>query len=78
MKQAGYETEDQLLDEIILQYKKDKVVEKYAEEQITDEEVENYYNENIFGEITAKHILIKPETTSTMSDEEKKSKKMKL
>lgn len=74
MKQAGYETEDQLLDEIILQYKKDKVVEKYAEEQITDEEVENYYNENIFGEITAKHILIKPETTSTMSDEEKKSK----
>ena len=26
MKQAGYQTEDQLLDEIILQYKKDKVV----------------------------------------------------
>lgn len=74
MKQAGYQTEDQLLDEIILQYKKDKVVKNYAEEQISDQEVEDYYNENIFGEITAKHILIKPETTSDMSDDEKKAK----
>ena len=74
MKQAGYETEDQLLDEIILQYKKDKVVENYAKDQISNEEVENYYNENIFGEITAKHILIKPETTTDMSDDDKKAK----
>lgn len=74
MKQAGYESEDKLLEEIILQYKKDKVVENYAKEQIEDSEVQKYYDENIFGEITAKHILIKPETTSNMSDEEKKAK----
>lgn len=74
LKQAGYESEDQLLDEIILQYKKDKVVENFAKEQINDDEVQKYYDENIFGEITARHILIKPETTSNMSDEEKKEK----
>lgn len=74
LKQAGYESEDGLLDEIILQYKKDKVVENYAKEQISDEEVENYYNENIFGEITAKHILITPDTTNDMSDDDKKAK----
>lgn len=74
MKQAGYNSEDELLEEIILQYKKDKVVENYAKEQISDEQVENYYNENIFGEITARHILIKPDTNSTMSDEEKQAK----
>lgn len=74
MKQAGYDSEEKLLDEIILEYKKDKVVENYAKEQISDEEVETYYNENIFGEITARHILIKPETNSNMSEEEKKAK----
>ncbi len=70
MKDAGYQSEDELLDEIILQYKKDKVVENYAKEQISDDEVQEYYDENIFGEMTAKHILIKPETTSDMSEEE--------
>lgn len=74
MKQAGYESEDQLLDEIILQYKKDKVVENYAKEQISNDEVQKYYDENIFGEITARHILIKPETNSNMSEDEKKAK----
>ena len=74
MKQSGYENEDQLLDEIILQYKKDKVVENYVKKQIKDEEIEEYYNENIFGEITARHILIKPETTSEMTEEQIKEK----
>ena len=74
LKQAGYESEDDLLDEIILQYKKDKVVENFAKEQINNDEIQKYYDENIFGEITARHILIKPETTSNMSDEEKKEK----
>lgn len=67
---AGYKSEDDLLDEIILQYKKNKVVENHIKGKISDEEVQTYYDENIFGEITAKHILIKPETTSDMSDEE--------
>ena len=74
MKQSGYESEDELLEEIILQYKKDKVVENYVKDGIKDEEIEEYYNENIFGEITARHILIKPETTSEMNDEEIKTK----
>ena len=74
LTQAGYDSEEALLDEIILQYKKDKVLENYIKDQITDEEVENYYNENIFGEMTAKHILITPDTTTDMTDEEKSVK----
>lgn len=74
LKQANYESEDELLDEIILQYKKDKVVENYIKDQLTDEEIENYYNENIFGEMSAKHILIMPDVTSDMSDDEKAMK----
>lgn len=74
MKDAGYTSEDQLKAEIIVQYKKDKTLENYIKSKIEDKEVEDYYNENIFGEITARHILIKPETTTDMSDEEKAKK----
>ena len=73
LKQAN-ETEDELLDEIILQYKKDKVVENYVKDQITDEEIQSYYDENIFGDMTAKHILITPDVTNDMSDDEKAMK----
>ena len=71
LKNAGYKNEQALLDEIILEYKKDKAVQKYIQGTITDEEVEEYYNTNIFGAITAKHILITPEVTDTMTTEEK-------
>ena len=37
---------------------------------ITDEEIQTYYDENIYGEITVRHILIKPDVDDDMTDEE--------
>lgn len=70
LKQAGYESEKDLLDDLILDEKKTKVVDDYIAKNITDDEIDKYYDENITGEITARHILIKPDTTEEMSDEE--------
>lgn len=67
---AGYENESDFLDDLILEYKKNEVVEKYVAEKITDEEIQKYYDEQVFGEMTAKHILIQPETTDDMTEEE--------
>lgn len=66
----GYENEEDFRQEIISSYKKNKVVENYFRGTITEDEIEKYYNEEIFGEITAKHILIKPETTDDMTKDE--------
>ncbi len=67
----GVSTMKELENYLKLQYKKNLAVEDYAKSLVSDEELEEYYNENIFGDITAKHILIKPEVTSDMSDDEK-------
>lgn len=67
---SGYKNEQQFRDELILSYKKDKVVENYLKDELTDDEIQNYYDENIFGDMTVRHILIKPDTETDASDED--------
>lgn len=74
----GYNTSDELLEDITKNYKQNSVLEKYIKENvITDEEINNYYETDIYGEITARHILITPEVTDNMTDEEKNTAKNK-
>ena len=54
----------------MLSYKKDQVVENYLKDELTDEEIQDYYDENIFGDLTVRHILIEPDTDSDASDED--------
>ncbi len=68
---SGYANEQELRNFIILSYKKDKVVENYLKKNLKDSEINDYYEKEIFGEITAKHILIKPDTTDSATAEEK-------
>lgn len=55
-----------------LSYYRDLAVDDYAKESITDKEVEKYYKEKTVGDISCSHILISPNTTDKMSDDEKK------
>lgn len=73
LKSYGYESEDELSKEIAMSYKKDEVLKNYLAGKLTDEEINEYYNSEIFGEMTVRHILIKPETTDDMTDEQKKA-----
>ncbi|MEG0025819.1 MAG: peptidylprolyl isomerase [Bacilli bacterium] len=72
LTQSGMKNEKELLNSLVLDQKKKMVLEKYLTTKITDEEINKYYNENITGEITAKHILIKPKTTEKMTEEQTK------
>lgn len=67
----GAEDEDDLRNILSLEYKRNKAVEEYVEKNIKDDEIEKYYNENIFGEIRASHILITPTYKDDYTDEEK-------
>lgn len=68
---AGYENEDAFKEVLILEYKKKEATENYVKESITEDEINEYYNENIYGDIEAKHILISPNSDENASDEEK-------
>ena len=70
----GYQNEDELLKDIASDYKKNIITENYLKRNLESSEIKKYYDEEIFGESTAKHILIEPEVTSTMTDDEKTAK----
>lgn len=77
LKNAGYEDEDALKDEIRLSYQRTKAVDDYIKDNIKDDEIKKYYNEEMSGDISAKHILIKVKSDTDsegLSDEEAKKK----
>ena len=80
LKNAGYSSESELKDEFILSYQREKAIEDYIKDSIKESEIKKYYNENSAGDISAKHILIKVDTSSEngLTDEEAKEKAEKL
>ena len=70
---AGYKNEDELKKVIISDYKKELVLNNYVKDNLSENEIKKYYDNEIYGEMTVKHILIKPVVTDDMTDEEKKN-----
>ena len=54
-----------------LTYRRDKAVNEYVQKDLKDSEIEKYYEDEVYGDIKVKHILIAPDTTDDMSSEEK-------
>jgi len=72
LSQYGYQSEEDLIEVYEKTYKKEQVVKKYLKQnKVTDDEIQKYYDEEIYGDYNAKHILIKSTATDNMSDEEK-------
>lgn len=55
----GFSSKDDFLEVLKLDYRRNKYLEEYVESKITDEEIEEYYDEEVFGDIDTKHILVK-------------------
>lgn len=68
----GVSSEEELKEMLSLDYKRNAAVKDYVAKHIEDAEIEEYYNSKTIGKITARHILIKPETKEDMSEDEKK------
>lgn len=73
----GVNSEKELEDMLRLEYKRNEAVEDYVKKDLSDKEIENYYNDNIYGDIKASHILVKPEVKSDATDAEKEKAEKK-
>ena len=67
----GVETEDELRTKLSLEYRRNKAVEEYIESHLSDKEIKDYYNDNVYGEVSASHILISIDTKDGATDDEK-------
>ena len=62
---------DKFKDIIRLNYYRTEAVNDYAKKSVTDKQIQKYYDENVYGDISCTHILITPAVTDDMSDEDK-------
>ena len=67
----GVNSEKELKEQLKLEYKRNLAVEDYIKDSIKDSEIKKYYNEKIFGEVKASHILISVNVKENATDEEK-------
>ena len=68
----GVNTEEAFEDYIRLNYRRSMWIEDYANEQVTDKQIEEYYNDVYVGDMEISHILIMSDATTDMDDDEKK------
>ena len=73
LKNAGYKDENAFKEVLILEYKKKKVAEDYVKDKITNDDINEYYENSVYGDIEAKHILISPDVDDKATDEEKEA-----
>lgn len=68
-------SEEELKEKLSIQYKRQQAVKDYVADHIKDDEIEKYYNDNVYGDIKASHILISVNTKEDASDDEKEKAK---
>jgi len=70
----GANSEEELRKMLLLDQLRNKAVKDYVKTLITDNDINNHYNNETAGDIKASHILIKPDVTDTMTDSERSAK----
>lgn len=72
LTQNGVANEKELEENIALTYKRSLAVKEYSEGLVTEKEIKKYYQDEIFGDISASHILISPDVENDATAAEKK------
>ena len=66
----GFGSEAAFLEYLKLQYRRNEYSGDYVKSLVTDKEIEKFYNDEVYGDINTKHILVKVNSSAT--EEEKK------
>ena len=67
----GVQNEDELEDMLRLEYRRNAAIDDYIKKNLTDKEIEKYYDKEIYGEVKASHILITPSVSEDAKSDEK-------
>lgn len=73
----GFQDESSLKDYLKLSYRREQAVNEYVEKSLKDKEINKYYEDEVYGDIKLKHILISPNTTNDMTTEQKEEAEKK-
>lgn len=71
LRNAGYETIDAYKELLIVNYKRQLAADDYIRRSISDKEIQKYYDEKVYGDVTISHILVKMEASENLTKDEK-------
>ena len=77
IQNAGYRDLEEFKESVLISYKRKEAAKDYEKAYVSDDKIQKYYDENIYGDITISHILVKLDITDTMTDEEKQEAQKK-
>ncbi len=71
LSEYGFATEKDFIDSLRLDYRRNKYYESYVLSGITDKEIQKYYDDEVFGDVDSKHILVSTKNSEMSSDDAK-------
>lgn len=74
LQSSGINSIEEFKEVLKLDYLRNEEYDAYAKSLVTDKEIQKYYDDEVEGDINTKHILVKPDTDSDMTDDEKEAK----
>ncbi len=77
LRNSGYNSIEEFKEMLIANYKKTLLADDYAKKSVSESDINKYYENNIYGDITVSHILVKLDTSDNLTDEEKEEAKKK-
>lgn len=77
LQNAGYSSLNEFEEVIKTNYKRTLAKKDYVKSTITDSDIEKYYKDNVYGDVTVSHILVKVDSTGDNTDDEKKDAETK-
>lgn len=66
----GVSNEEELEAMLRLEFKREKAVKDYISKNLKDKEIDKYYKDEIYGQVEASHILIRPSVSEDATDDE--------
>lgn len=71
LSQYGFNSHDDFIENLKLNYRRNKYYDEYVESLITEKEINSYYETNVYGDIDSKHILVTIDDDRTDEDAKK-------
>lgn len=58
LESNGFASYNDFLDYLRLDHRRNKYLDEYVEKNLEDKEIEDYYNDNVYGDINTQHVLV--------------------
>lgn len=64
LESINMSSREEFREQLVLDYKRNKYYKDYMIDNVGEDEINNYYNEKVFGAINTEHILVKSENAN--------------